>query len=196
MVSEAVSLGADGVYTPSTGVCMLGLCTDAPAAFLLTNTSSAGVNITQVIIDLSSAVSSTAVFGGAAGMLPNVPFTPGPGAAATGFTADVGAKAITLNFTSFDPGVGFLFTVDIDDSNRTVSAAEFAGATLKVTFGDSGAGAASFATILNGTLAEAKVDGQATKVPEPASIILVGTGLLGFALVGRKRRGAQAPRSA
>jgi PEP-CTERM motif-containing protein len=189
--AEAISLGAESVFTPSVGGCVL-ICLDAPAGFLLTNNSAIGGNITQVTIDMSTAASTSAVFGGSAGLTPNMGFQSLTGASDTGFTsASVTSKIITLNFAGFDPGdvLGFSFVVDIDDNTRTVTAAEFAGSTLKVVFGSLGTYTGAFQPVLYDVIAKAEVYGT-TRVPEPGSLVLVGVSLLVFVWLGRKHASA------
>src|SRR5262245_18773393 len=189
--AEAISLGAESVFTPSVGGCGL-ICLDAPAGFLVTNNSSAGGNITQVIIDMSTAASSSAVFSGKAGLAPNMGFQSLIGASDTGFTgATVASKLITLSFSGFDPGdvLGFSFIVDIDDNTRTVTAAEFAGSTLKVVFGSLGTYTGAFQPVLNDVIAKADVYGT-TRVPEPASFVLVGVSMLALVWLGCKHASA------
>ena len=186
--AEALSLGAESVFTPSVGGCLWG-CVDASASFLITNNSTAGGNISQVVIDMSTAASTSAVFGGKSGLAPNDGFQSLIGAGATGFTSySVTDKIITLNFAGFDPGdvLGFSFMVDIDDSNRTVTAAEFAGSTFKVVFGSLGTYTVAFQPVLFDVIAKAEVYGT-TRVPEPGSFVLVGVGLLTLVWLGRKR---------
>jgi hypothetical protein len=187
--AEAISLGAESVFTPSVGGCAGLLCVDAPAGFLLTNSSAAGGNISQVVIDMTTAASSSAVFGGKSGLAPNMGFQSLTGASATGFiNATVQNKIITLNFAGFDPGdvLGFSFVVDIDDNTRTVTAAEFAGSTLKVVFGGLATLTGAFQPVLYDTIAKASVSGS-TRVPEPGSFVLVGVSLLALVWLGRKR---------
>jgi hypothetical protein len=188
--AEAISLGAESVFTPSVGGCVL-ICLDAPAGFLLTNNSAAGGNISQVVIDMTTAASASAVFGGKSGLAPNMGFQSLTGASATGFTgASVENKIITLNFAGFDPGdvLGFSFVVDIDDANRTVTAAEFAGSTFKVVFGSLATLTGAFQPVLFDTIAKAEVYGSyTTRVPEPGSFVLVAVSLLALVWLGRKR---------
>jgi hypothetical protein len=187
--AEAISLGAESVFTPSVGGCVL-ICLDAPAGFLLTNSSAVGGNISQVVIDMTTAASSSAVFGGKSGLAPNMGFQSVIGASDTGFINAVvtNNKIITLNFAGFDPGdvLGFSFVVDIDDATRTVTAAEFAGSTLKVVFGGLATLTGAFQPVLFDTIAKAQVSGS-TRVPEPASLVLVGVSLLALVWLGRKR---------
>jgi len=189
--AEAISLGAESVFTPSAGGCIGSFCLDAPAGFLLTNNSAAGGNISQVVIDMSTAASSSAVFGGKSGLAPNMGFQSLTGASATGFiNASVTNKVITLNFAGFDPGdvLGFSFVVDIDDANRTVTASEFAGSTFKVVFGGLATLTGAFQPVLYDTIAKAEVYGSyTTRVPEPGSFVLVAVSLLALVWLGRKR---------
>jgi hypothetical protein len=194
VTSEAISLGADSVFTPSVGsTSPCTLCVDVRAGFLLTNNSATGGNISQVVIDMTSAASPLVKFGGAAGLAPNLGFQALVGGTATGFTgASVTDKMLTLNFTGFDPGdvLGFSFAVDIDDSSRTVTASEFAGSTLKVIFGGLGSYYDAFEPILNSTLAKASVRGDTQKVPEASSLLLVCASLLVAGLFSWKRLSA------
>jgi hypothetical protein len=118
-------------------------------------------------------------FGGKSGLAPTMVFQSVTGASATGFiNASVTNRIITLNFAGFDPGdvLGFSFVVDIDDANRTVTAAEFAGSTLKVVFG----GLATLTAEVYGSYGT-------TRVPEPVSFVLVAVSLLALVWLGRKR---------
>lgn len=97
-------------------------------------------------------------------------------------------KLLTLACWAFDPGDIFSFSIDIDDSNRTVTASELAGSTFDVTFG-SPTWSGTYTPVFWNILGKASVRGEIVQVPEPATILLVGVGLLGLGLAVRRRRG-------
>jgi hypothetical protein len=183
--AEALSVGADSLYTPSMGCCGL----DLPATFTLWNSSDAGVTISQVVIDIASATSPSATFGGLANLMPNSGFSALLGSGATGYAGyslSPSRERLTLNFSGFDPGDMFSFSIDIDDGDRTVTAAELAGSLFNVSFG-SASGSGSYAPVLWDSLGKASVRGDAVRVPEPATLLLVGVGLLGLGYSVRRR---------
>jgi hypothetical protein len=184
LTSEAVSLGAESLYIPSVGGCALIVCVDVPAGFAVDNNSSSGVKISQVVIDMTSATNAAA-FGGSAGLQPNQGFsTTSAAAAATGFTgATFAGKLLTLNFTAFNPGAEFSFRIDIDNNSRTVSAEDFAGSLMKVTFDGTNTLSGIYAPIPLVGIARARV----TAVPEPATLLLVGMSMLGIGCAYRQR---------
>jgi hypothetical protein len=186
LAAEPVSVGADSRYTPSLGCCGI----DLPATFTLWNSSDAGVKISQVVIDITSAASTLATFGGLAGLTPNAGFNPVLGSGATGFigsSLSAANQMLTLTFGSFDPGDIFTFSIDLDDDNRAVTASELAGSVLNVTFG-SPSWSGSYVPVFWDILGKASVRGQIVSVPEPASLVLLGAGLLGLGLIALKRQ--------
>jgi hypothetical protein len=184
--AEALSVGADSLYTPSVGCCGI---VDVPATFTLWNSSDAGITINQVVIDIASAASSLATVGGLAGLTPNSGFNALLGSGATGYAGyslSASRERLTLNFSGFDPGDLFSFSIDIDDGDRTVTAAELAGSLFSVAF-NSPSGSGSYAPVFWNILGKASVRGQTTRVPEPATLLLVGVGLLGLGYSVRRR---------
>ena len=126
------------------------------------NTSQSGQLIENVVIDLSTALLPDIVFDptGAAGDNTGKAFTADQGSANTGFDShtlesphngadgDDGYDAVSIDFTDFDPGEIFAFSIDIDPNNikgapapgpnesGSVSGLELTGATVTVVFDD------------------------------------------------------------
>jgi len=122
---------------------------------------SENAQITSVSIDLSTAIIPDMVYDptGSGGASNSKCFTPNAGATATGFTIpddlcidpfsqprNGGFDIATANFTDFDPGELFTFSVDLDPNSiqglsgvgdeSIVSGSELIGATITVTFSD------------------------------------------------------------
>jgi cysteine-rich repeat protein len=144
--------------TPTGGI---NASTYGAGSFILENTSSGGELITQVTIDLSSALLPDLVFdpNGTAGDLTAKCFTADSGGTAVGLVVppdpcadpfqgphDNGFDAITLAFTDFAAGEVFTFSVDVDptsiqgatapgpNDSGSVSGLELVGALVTVDF--------------------------------------------------------------
>lgn len=180
--------------TPDTD---LGASTFSANSFQITNTSSPGLQITGVSIDLSTGILPDMVFDpvGSGGDATASCLTPNTGAVQTGFVAPAdpcvdpfsqprngGFDIMTVNFSQFDPGESFEFTTDVDPNSiqgvagagnaGAVSGYELIGATITISFSDG--------TTLTGSLYE---DGSlggsqvlAEELPTAPSISMVGIG--------------------
>jgi hypothetical protein len=148
VASALVSVTADGGLNASTYT---------PGSFVVENTSSGGVGIVEVIFDLRGGLVTDAVFDpdGLAGDPVGKGFTPDSGGSATGLGShlfgsahDDGYDMLTVDFSDFDPGEAFTFSVDIDptsirgatqpgpNESGSVSGLELSGAPVTVTFTD------------------------------------------------------------
>ena len=174
--------------------------TFSASSFQITNTSTGGVQITNVSIDLSTGILPDMVFDptGAGGDATASCFTPNTGATDVGLVAPVdacvdpfsqprngGFDAISVDFAEFDPGEYFDFTTDIDPNSiqgvpgagnaGAVSGYELTGATVTVTFSDG--------TVITSSLYEDGSLGGSQAVVAPTapttpsiSVVGVGTG--------------------
>jgi hypothetical protein len=140
---------------------------------------------------MSTAASSSAVFGGKSGLAPNMGFQSLTGASATGFiNASVTNKIITLNFAGSIPVMCSASRSWSTSTTPTVRSRprSFAGSTLKVVFGGLATLTGAFQPVLYDTIAKAEVYGSyTTRVPEPGSFVLVAMSLLALVWLGRKR---------
>lgn len=187
--------------------------------FNITNTSAPGAEIAQVKINLVNKSPSAPgqlffdpTFAAPGALLP-LPFAPLFGAGATGFatvSGDTdGSTTLTLTFTDFDPGEVFNFELDVDHTlpagagflganiaNRSlVDGSEFAGSTVEILF----KGPQIYDTTVTGTFvnqgpifALAQVRGEAEIIPEPSSLLLLGSALGGLTLWRRRRMASRA----
>ncbi len=183
--------------TPGTA---LGASTFGGSSFQITNTSAGGAQITNITIDLSTAILPDMVFDptGAGGDATANCFTPNSGATAVGLIAPTdpcadpfsqprngGFDILSVDFNGFDPSEFFAFTTDVDPNSiqgvagagnaGAVSGYELTGATVTVTFSDG--------STLTGSLYEdGSLGGSQAVVAENApvapaiSVVGVGTG--------------------
>jgi hypothetical protein len=126
-------------------------------SFVVENTSTGGVRIAEVTVDLRGSLVTDAVFDpdGLAGDPAGKGFTPDSGGPATGLGShsfgsphDDGYDTLTVDFSDFDPGEVFTFSADIDptsirgapapgpNDSGSVSGLELSGAPVTVTFTD------------------------------------------------------------
>ncbi|SFR48966.1 Galactose oxidase, central domain [Robiginitalea myxolifaciens] len=177
----------------------LGASTYSNNSFQITNTATGGLQITNVTIDLSTGILPDMVFDpvGAGGDATASCLTANLGSVATGFTVPTdpcvdpfsqprngGFDIISLDFTEFDPGEEFQFTVDVDPNSiqgvagagaaGAVSGYELIGATITITYSDS--------SVLVGKIYEDGSLGGGQMIAEAAapatpSISMVGVGV-------------------
>lgn len=184
-----------------------------PDTFSITNGSGGGVQITSAVISLANSLVFDTVVGGG-GEDPAHPFIStvagGLGISVAATVSD-GGTSITLQFTGFDAGEVFTFSIDVDDptdnnqnQDRHVVGEEFVGSTLQLTF--SGPLVGSPQSLGGSFIAEqghvwhAQVRGEAeasggteTVVnPEPSAIFVWGAISVvgGFTWFKRRRRSA------
>ncbi len=179
--------------------------TFSASSFQITNTSTGGVQITNVSIDLSTGILPDMVFDpvGAGGDATASCFTPNTGAALVGLVTPTdpcvdpfsqprngGFDIISVDFSEFDPGEYFDFTTDVDPNSiqgvpgagaaGAVSGYELTGATVTITFSDG--------SVITSSLYEDGSPGGSQAVvaptaPSTPSISVVGVGT-GQATVG------------
>lgn len=165
----------------------LTVMTAGPLGSFAINTSIAnndGFDLLEVIFDLSGTTTSTGeqlviddsgVFG----------VNPPAGGTATYFQADPlggGFSTFGFNFTSFNDGDSFLFSWDPDvPSNNDYSAVVSETAGIKVTLGTSGGAVTGVMQIVDSNV----IATVTSPIPEPTSLVLLGSGLLALALVSR-----------
>ncbi|QDT13384.1 VCBS domain-containing protein [Planctomycetes bacterium K23_9] len=118
-----------------------GIAAPAPTAdpFVVDNTSSSGVTITDISLDLTTL--ATAHEFDVSGPL-SLPFTPQGGSeVTTGQTSSsiTGSNKLDLVFTDFDSGETFSFAIDVDEAgiDGVVNGNDLIGAEVTVTFSDS-----------------------------------------------------------
>lgn len=154
------------ISPPSTDI--LKASTYSQGSFKIKNTSLDGQKIKNLKLDLSTAIYPDLVLdpNGTAGDVSTKCLTPDNGATATGFSApadlctdpfsvphggnvDDGYDVVSMNFTDFNPGETFAFSVDVDPTTvkgmmstggaSSVSGLELAGSTATVGFNDGAA---------------------------------------------------------
>jgi hypothetical protein len=177
-----------------------GIFGDFSVAF---NNGPAGLKLQSVTFDLGMPLFVDPTFVPPGALLP-LPFTPLSGSAVTGFSGTTGivdgSTSFTLSFNDFSAGEAFSFALDVDGPCGNIfcqlpasltGGGEFAASTVTAVF----AGPGFNTTSLQGTYtatgahtAAANITGQVSETPEPASIGLLGAGLLGIALRVRMRR--------
>jgi hypothetical protein len=131
--------------------------TTTAGSFQILNQSATSANITSVTINLSTGLLPDIVFdpAGGAGDITGKVFTADSGGAATGQSShsfsgshDGGFDSLTINFTDFNPGETFTFSLDVDPTSiqgvaapgpqlsAHISGLELSGATITVQFSD------------------------------------------------------------
>jgi hypothetical protein len=131
--------------------------TSTTGSFHVINQSTGGEGITSVTIHLPGSLLPDIVFDptGGAGDTAGKAFTADSGGAATGLSGhsftgphDGGFDSLTINFTDFNPGETFTFSVDVDPTSiqgavppgpqqsGSISGLEASGATITVQFSD------------------------------------------------------------
>ena len=153
----------------------------APDTFTVTNAGISDAEILTIVINFATATTPPVEFD-------DTPFAfvAGAGAAATGYASQVTTTGtLTMNFTDFDAGESFTFTIDVDDNNAVVQGVRMALSQVTATF-DIFGGADVTAAMADGGGNTA--NWTATVVPEPSTLSMLTLGLLGLAWEGRRRR--------
>ncbi len=168
--------------------------------FSMTNTSDGGETVTGFRLDIAPAGLIYDTVNGGPGIPNGVAFAPAGGTdVTTGLlltpvVVPDGATLLSLSFGGFDPGETFRWNIDVDPAgggDPSIYGNEMIGALAYVDFSDG--------QTLEGILAAVPGNPNASQftvtgivptdpVPEPGTLLLLGSGLVGFA-ARRRRRG-------